>query len=253
MRLGLGAGRIQEQRLDSHSFDYLLGLAAFTGFVHTLLGPDHYIPFIALSRSGNWTLRKTMAVTLLCGLGHVAGSVVLGSVGVALGWGIGGLTALETLRGEVAAWLLLGFGFAYTVWGVRRAIVDRPSGHLHLHHDGTMHRHGDGRDAAHAHPRCDGHAGGTAFRSWTLFIVFVFGPCEVLIPQLMYPASQQSLAGVAVIVAVFAATTMATMTVIVVLGFWGVTKFALNHGERYVHALSGTALLGCGLAIKLGL
>jgi len=239
--------------LETVSLNYLLGLAAFTGFVHTLLGPDHYIPFIALARSGNWTLRKTLLVTALCGVGHVGGSVILGSLGAALGWSIGGLSALERVRGEVAAWLLLGFGFAYTVWGIRRAIVNRPDGHLHLHHDGTLHRHGDGRDVSHVHPAGAPPPHKFAIRSWTLFIVFVFGPCEVLIPQLMYPAARQSLLGLALIVAVFGATTIATMTGVVVLGYLGVTRFDHHPLERYVHALSGSALLACGLAIKLGL
>ncbi|MFQ5462621.1 MAG: hypothetical protein ACE5E5_08345 [Phycisphaerae bacterium] len=239
--------------METVSLNYLIGLAAFTGFVHTLLGPDHYIPFIALARSGNWTLRKTLLVTALCGVGHVGGSVILGSLGAALGWGIGGLTALESVRGEVAGWLLLGFGFAYTVWGVRRAIVNRPDGHLHMHHDGTLHRHGNGRDVSHVHTAGAPKPRRFAFRSWTLFIVFVFGPCEVLIPQLMYPAARQSLFGLVLIVAVFGATTIATMTGVVVLGYLGVTRFTLDPLERYVHALSGSALLACGLAIKLGL
>jgi len=238
--------------LEIVSLDYLIGLAAFTGFVHTLLGPDHYIPFIALARSGNWTLRKTLIVTGLCGLGHVGGSVIVGSVGVALGWGIGGMSALESVRGEIAAWLLMGFGFAYMVWGMRRTIVNRPGGHLHLHHDGTVHRHGRGRDPDHRHEGNE-RAGGSPFRSWTLFLVFIFGPCEVLIPQLMYPAARQSVGGVIVIVAVFGAATIATMTAVVVLGYLGMSRFAFKHGERYVHALSGSALVACGLAIKLGM
>ena len=52
--------------------------AAGLGVLHTVTGPDHYIPFIAMSRVGRWSVAKTLMVTLLCGLGHVAGSVLLG-------------------------------------------------------------------------------------------------------------------------------------------------------------------------------
>jgi hypothetical protein len=63
----------------------LVGSALSIGFFHTLLGPDHYIPFVAMARAGSWTRRKALAVTALCGVGHVAGSVVLGMVGIAFG------------------------------------------------------------------------------------------------------------------------------------------------------------------------
>ena len=63
----------------------IAGTAASIGFLHTLLGPDHYVPFIALAQSGRWALRKTALVTFLCGVGHVGSSVALGFAGIALG------------------------------------------------------------------------------------------------------------------------------------------------------------------------
>src|SRR3990172_6947200 len=63
----------------------LAGTAAVIGLVHTLLGPDHYLPFIVISKSGQWSLKKTATVTLLCGVGHVLGSVALGLAGDRLG------------------------------------------------------------------------------------------------------------------------------------------------------------------------
>ncbi|MDB4582328.1 hypothetical protein N9164_04185 [Draconibacterium sp.] len=60
----------------------LILTAASLGFVHTVLGPDHYIPFIALSKARNWSLPKTLGVTALCGIGHVLGSIAIGLIGV---------------------------------------------------------------------------------------------------------------------------------------------------------------------------
>ena len=59
--------------------------AASIGFFHTLLGPDHYLPFVMISWARKWSGFKTMIVTFLCGIGHVGSSVVLGLAGVALG------------------------------------------------------------------------------------------------------------------------------------------------------------------------
>jgi hypothetical protein len=64
----------------------LIVAAASIGFFHTLLGPDHYVPFAMMSWSRKWSWSKTALITLLCGLGHIAGSVILGLVGVSLGW-----------------------------------------------------------------------------------------------------------------------------------------------------------------------
>jgi nickel/cobalt exporter len=56
--------------------------AASIGFFHTLLGPDHYIPFVMIAWARKWSGLKTMIVTFLCGVGHIASSVVLGLIGV---------------------------------------------------------------------------------------------------------------------------------------------------------------------------
>ncbi|MDP6965675.1 MAG: hypothetical protein QF551_00165, partial [Candidatus Marinimicrobia bacterium] len=58
----------------------LLITAALIGFIHTLIGPDHYLPFIMISRARSWSLRKITFVTFLCGMGHVLRSVILGLI-----------------------------------------------------------------------------------------------------------------------------------------------------------------------------
>ena len=59
--------------------------AASIAFVHTLLGPDHYVPFIAMAKARGWSLPKTLRVVLLCGSGHLVGSVALGILGIVAG------------------------------------------------------------------------------------------------------------------------------------------------------------------------
>ncbi|MCH7764784.1 MAG: hypothetical protein IIB95_13800 [Candidatus Marinimicrobia bacterium] len=50
----------------------LLLTAASIGFVHTIIGPDHYLPFIMISRARSWSFQKTIFITLLCGMGRPA-------------------------------------------------------------------------------------------------------------------------------------------------------------------------------------
>ncbi|MDD5414222.1 MAG: hypothetical protein PHH96_05315 [Smithellaceae bacterium] len=82
----------------------LLGTAAFIGFFHTLLGPDHYLPFIVMGKARKWSMVKTSWITVLCGIGHVTSSVLLGGIGIALGLAVTKLAAVESFRGNLAAW-----------------------------------------------------------------------------------------------------------------------------------------------------
>lgn len=234
--------------------------AASVGVVHTLLGPDHYLPFIFMSRALGWSRQRTLLVTLVCGIGHVLGSMALGAVGIALGVVLRRLEIVESTRGEVAAWLMIAFGIVYAAWGLRRAHRQHPHAHVHAHPDGIIHRH----DHVHAHEHVHVHAP-VAHRQagaprlatvtpWILFTIFVFGPCEALIPLLMYPASQHSVLGAVGVTVVFAVATLATMSVLVMLGHMGLERLRLTRLERYTHALAGSAIACCGLAIQfLGL
>ncbi|MFP3936822.1 MAG: hypothetical protein ACLFVW_00680 [Phycisphaerae bacterium] len=228
----------------------LLITAMSVGFVHTVLGPDHYVPFVALSKAREWSLRRTGLITFLCGLGHVAGSVVLGGVGIAIGLASKRLEIIEEGRGEVAAWLLIGFGLAYTVWGIHRAVRNRPHRHVHAHTDGAAHEHEHTHTEEHTHPHNPEVKSATP---WALFIIFVFGPCEPLIPLLMYPAARMGPGSVAAVAGVFAFTTIATMLVVVLAGAKGLSTIPASRFQRYSHALAGAAVLACGLAVHFGL
>ncbi len=249
----------------------LCGTAASIAVVHTLLGPDHYLPFIAMSRAGQWRLRKTLFVTLACGVGHVLGSVAIGGVGIALGMSLFSVEALESFRGELAAWLLLAFGSAYFVWGVRRAIRNRPHTHWHAHANGTTHRHEHVHREGHVHVHqessapdaesgtnpmpADGRANSdttASFTPWVLFLLFLFGPCETLIPILMYPAARGRMLDVVVVAAVFGLTTLASMVTVVGLAHVAAGRISLGRFERYAHAVSGFVVLLCGVAVKAG-
>jgi sulfite exporter TauE/SafE len=228
----------------------LIITAAAIGFFHTIFGPDHYLPFIMMSWSRKWSSAKTMLITLLCGLGHIGSSVVLGLIGVALGLAVKKLEVVESVRGNVAAWLLIAFGLAYSVWGLRRAYRDRSHAHGHSHTSQTAHAHVHSHYGEHAHI----HNKKASITPWALFIIFVFGPCEPLIPVLMYPAAKDSLFGLAAVAVVFGIVTIGTMLAIVLLSVAGVDFIPFGRLERFSHAIAGATICLCGLAIQfLGL
>lgn len=227
--------------------------AASIGFVHTALGPDHYLPFVMMAKVRNWSLTKTSWITILCGSGHVLSSVVLGLIGVFLGAELMKLEILEGFRGEIAAWLLISFGFAYFIWGIHRAIKNRTHTHVHAHQGGIVHDHPHAHKTEHAHVH-DHKSTAKDLTPWILFTVFVLGPCEPLIPLLMYPAAKSSMGGMFLVTGIFAMTTLITMVTIVVLGTWGIGFAKFGKLEKYTHAIAGGTICLSGLAIMfLGL
>jgi nickel/cobalt exporter len=221
--------------------------AAAIAFMHTILGPDHYLPFVAMARARGWSFARTMRITLVCGAGHLLGSVVLGIVGITVGVQLASLEWLEGLRGNLAAWLMIGFGLAYLAWGIRQAVRKRPHSHWHTH-AGLTHRHVHTHHAGHAHVHENSRAG-RSLTPWVVFVIFVLGPCEPLIPLLMYPAARESLAGVMAVTLVFGMVTVLTMLATVAIALKGLEKVRLRPLERYAHALAGGTVLACGLAI----
>lgn len=235
----------------SHEITALMITAASIGFLHTLFGPDHYLPFIVMSKARNWSLRKTTLITVLCGVGHVLSSVVLGLIGIALGIAVTKLEVIEGTRGEMAAWALIAFGFFYMVWGIHRAIKNKPHTHLHIHEDGSEHNHEHSHAETHAHLHEKQKASMTP---WILFTIFVLGPCEPLIPLLMYPAATKSIMGVFLVAGTFSIVTISTMLSVVLLSYFGISFLPMKKLERYVHALAGATICLSGCAIQfLGL
>lgn len=228
--------------------------AAAVGFVHTLLGPDHYVPFVMLSWARKWSSVKTAVITLFCAAGHIGSSVVLGLIGVSLGLAVTNLEKTESLRGDIAAWLLIAFGLAYTIWGIRLIYRRHPHQHKHPHIVAGPHDHAHTHTHLGEHTHVHDDQSAKAVTPWVLFIIFVFGPCEPLIPLLMVAASRGGHLGFVAVTAVFGAVTAVTMLGAVLLGRAGVDFLPLKKVQQYSHALAGTTILLCGLAIRfLGL
>lgn len=222
----------------------LLIISAFTlGFVHTALGPDHYLPFIVMSKARNWSLAKTIRITVLSGLGHVFSSVLIGFIGIGTGIALLEIELFEGLRGNIAAWLFVAFGFIYFVWGIYRAVNNKKHTHIHFHKGKGIHTH------EHSHEDAHNHVHKKNLTPWVLFTIFLLGPCEPLVPLLMYPASSNSITGTILVAIAFAIATIGTMTLIVVISSYGIKIIKTDKLERYMHAFAGATILLSGLAI----
>lgn len=221
--------------------------AASLGFVHTVLGPDHYIPFITLAKASKWSFSKTTLITTLCGVGHILSSVVIGLIGIAFGLALKSVEFIESIRGEIAGWLLITFGLFYLLWGIKKAVKYKPHTHFHIHQNNVIHTHEHTHTLEHTHIHQE--EDNKKITPWVLFIIFIFGPCEALIPVLMYPAATASTFSLIIVTVVFGLTTIATMLTIVLLSLYGLKTISFPSIERYSHAAAGFLIFACGIAV----
>ena len=210
---------------------FALIIAAFLdGLIHTIAGPDHYLPFVALSKSRNYGWFKTILWTILCGIGHVGSAFLLATAFLFAAnllseaqfeW-------LETWRGNIAAYALIGMGAAVI---------------LHSLHRRWKHR----AEQQHSH---DHNSGKLSY--WVIFIIFVLGPCEALLP-LLTASAVLGPASVLLVTLVFTATTLLTMLGAVLVCRYGLDRIRLPWLEKYAAELAGATVMLCGIAICLGL
>jgi len=203
--------------------------AATVGSLHTV-APDHWVPFAALARAQRWSAGRTARITALCGFGHVTTSVILGVVAILFG-----LELVATFGHRLESWggfLLIAFGLAYGLWGVRRAAGARLHGHVHAHYD---HVH----DAAHLTP-------------WTLFLLFCADPCVAVIP-LVVAAAPFGAVAVAAVALVYEVATIATMTGLVLAAWRGAVSLRFRWLDHYGDAAAGALIATLGIVLlRLG-
>jgi nickel/cobalt transporter (NicO) family protein len=221
--------------------------AAVIAFFHTLLGPDHYLPFIAMARAQGWSLARTATITVLCGAGHVLSAVLLGVFGIALGLAASFFEPMNEIRGSLAAWAFMSFGLVYLAWGLRQARRNAPHSHAHPHTDGHVHVHGHTHGGEHVHVHQNG---ATRLTPWVIFVIFVLGPCEPMIPVVMYPAVKGSYSTLIAVTAIFGAVTITSMLAVVLGASLGLKSIPLRSWDRYSHALAGATLFLCGAAMQ---
>jgi len=133
------------------------------------------------------------------------------------------------------------------VWGLRQGLKGKRHEHRHVHEDGTAHDHDHAHVNAHSHI----HEEKGKATPWILFIIFVFGPCEPLIPLVMYPAAQGSWTHVVLVALAFGTATIGTMLAIVGLSTFGLLQLRLGFLERFSHALAGGIIVLSGLSIQV--
>ncbi len=206
-------------------FGTLVAGAVTVGSLHTL-APDHWVPFAALARARGWSAGRTARVTAACGFGHVTVSALLGLAG--FWFGLEMVQRLGSRMESVAGILLVGFGLAYGIWGLRRAAGRRFHGHSHSHYD-------------HVHDSPSMTAG-------TLFLLFAADPCVAVIPILFAAAPLGAVRTTAVVV-LYELATIGTMVALVLPARAGARSLRAPWFDRYGDAAAGGVIAAVGLVV----
>lgn len=213
-------------------------------FFHAAI-PTHWLPFVLVARARNWGNTKTLAVTALAGLGHVALTSLLG---LAIAWF--GFQIEEKVEwfSRLAGGLLLAIAAFYfwRQWSGRGILHHHPPG---SHHNADEHC-GHGHERSHWDDELkDSHLvsrkSGDGAAIGGLFIMLTLSPCEGFLPVYL-SGVQFGWRGFIVLSAILAVATLAGMTLFTWLALVGFDRFRLQTFERYEAALLGTlfAILG---------
>ncbi len=221
----------------------LILTAISIALLHTISGPDHYLPFIVLSKTRGWGLSKTIGWTIACGLGHVLSSVVIALGAAAIGWSFSKIVWIENVRGGLAGWLMLLFGFFYLIWGMIKFVQNKSHKHFDLDVEGSLYVF------EHVHGRSVMPKERFKVTPWVMFLIFVLGPCEPLIPLLYFPAIQNSPFGLFILIITYTSITILSMLGLVLLGYFGIVFSISVKLEKYIHILGAFATIVCAVGI----
>lgn len=229
--------------MTSPELNVLLLTAVSISVLHTITGPDHYLPFIAIGKTKGWKLGKTLAWTGLCGVAHVMSSVALALIGAALGYSLQKFSWVESIRGGLAGWSMLFFGVLLTLYGLWNNYNEKKHKHFDVIEDDVyVFEHDHNRDIVLPSDR-------KKVTLWVLFIIFLLGPCEPLIPLLTYQGIQASSYGLYALILVFLVCTIIMMMVMVSLGYYGISLFNTAVLEKHMGTIAGATILICGLGM----
>ncbi len=205
-----------------------LAVAAISiGALHSL-APDHWVPIAAIARARNWSKGKTLRVAFLCGFGHVTVSVGLGLLALLFGAQL--FQSIGERMVSVAGLLMIGFGLAYAIWGLRHTFAHRLHGHHHHHYD-------------HVHDP-------SSVSVWSLFLIYCADPCVAVIPILFAAAPLTTVETISIVVA-YEVATVGAMVVLVAVAQSGAQLFKGKWIERFGDPIAGGLIVATGIMVAI--
>jgi hypothetical protein len=130
----------------------------------------------------------------------------------------------------VSGLLLIGFGLAYAIWGLRHVVADRLHGHHHDHYD-------------HVHDPST-----ASIRS--LVAIYCADPCVAVIP-ILFAAAQVGVPGTLAIVLAYEVATIATMVALVTAARVGAGRLRDRWIQRWGDPVAGCSIVLTGITVAV--
>lgn len=197
----------------------LIAGTVLLSIIHAAI-PNHWMPFVVLSRTERWSLSETLGITLMAGLAHSASTV---SLGVIIG-GIGYSLAQEYLSvGTILAPLILIFmGILYFSLNMR-----------HLHDE-----HIPGKIEVQGRPR------------WMMIAMLsgamFFSPC-LEIESYFFTAGSHGWSGIWLVAGLYPVLSVGTMVLLVLMGRKSLLHWRGTFFERHEKKITGFTLILLGI------
>ena len=218
--------------------------------IFTFMEPDHYLPPVAFFRSSKRSFNKAIYITFLCGFAFLLSSLLISTIGIALGLAIKKYVALETFRGTLAAWVLFVFGLLSFDHRLAQALLNLQHEHWHVHSGKVINIH-EKHFHAEEHSNTHEEKSFKTLEPWKLFLSFFLSPCKPFMAIVIYPVAKDSLSGLGVLTAIFVGVTIVSLLIIVFKPELGIKLASYERLDRYRNALAGATIFLCGIALIL--
>lgn len=239
----------------------LLLAGSSVAIFHAIL-PDHWMPIALVARAQRWSTARTTRVALWTGLGHVLGSIALGVIVIALGYGLKSILRVE---GPIVGIVLVLTGLALFLWSLRHPghrHLDGAADHTHEHAlddheqdaEGHDHHHEHTHNHAHAH-HSEGHThshnhhpGNPRARgAWLIPAGIAASPDPTILPVFLAAIAVNVRTAIEVLV-VYSLVTIVAIVGLSLVAVWGGYQVQWEWLEHHANQVTAAVLVALGIA-----
>lgn len=192
--------------------------------IHALI-PNHWLPLIAVGKTEKWNRNQTLMATVITGFAHTLSTIIIGIVVGLIGYKLA--TRYAAITESIAPAILIVLGAVYILRDIR-------GGHHHAHEPGST-----GMDPGRKKSRW------VAILT-SLSLAMFLTPC-IEIEAYYFQAGTIGWTGILIVSAVYLATTLVIMILLVWLGMRGVRTLKSHLLEHHDKLLTGIVLIVLGL------
>ena len=186
--------------------------------------PDHWIPLTMVSRTEKWSGREALLATVLVGIPHTTGTILLGIIVGLIGYE---LSSYEPVIGIVAPVILVILGLTYVFLDFKSS---------HQRHNQKL-------------VRTDALSERSRFAVIVpLATALFFSPCVSIVAYYFIVGGFGWL-GIAAVSAIYLVVTIVVMCLMVTLGLKGIEKIKWRFLEQHERLVTGIVLIILGILI----